>query len=111
MFTELYLQTTDPKLPFSALFTPKMLFNIIVSVIFHTIVYTLFFNLASYIFFSKPLSKTINMRLIVALVIIMFFGFYARFLHVKEVYKAYHYNLEKTRNHLNQLYIGWIFIS
>lgn len=111
MFTELYLQTTNPKLPFSALFTPKMLFNITVSVIFHTIVYTAFCNLVSYVFFGRTLSKIINMRLIVVLLIIMFFGFFARFLHVKEVYKAYHYNLEQTRNHLDLLYIGWIFIS
>jgi hypothetical protein len=41
----------------------------------------------------------------------MFTGFFARFLHVKEVYKSYGYDLEKTRNHLDKLYIGWIFIS
>jgi len=41
----------------------------------------------------------------------MFFGFFARFLHVKEIYRAYDSNLEKTRNHLDRLYIGWIFIS
>jgi hypothetical protein len=41
----------------------------------------------------------------------MFFGFFARFFHVKEVYRAYHKNMEKTRTHLDKLYIGWIFIS
>lgn len=111
MFTELYLQTTDPRLPFSALFRPSIFTKIIISVLFHTIVYTSFTNLVSYIFFGRFLSKTINIRLIIALLIIMFFGFFARFLHVKEIYKAYHYNLEKTRNHLDRLYIGWIFIS
>jgi hypothetical protein len=111
MFTKLYLQTTNPKLPFGALFRPNILFYIIISVIFHTIVYTGFFNLASYIFFGKLLSKTINIRLIVSLLIIMFLGFFGRFLHVKEIYKAYNYNIEKTRQHLDNLYISWIFIS
>ena len=111
MFTKLYLQTTNPKLPFITLFKPKLLFHIIISVIIHTIIYTVFCNLVSYIFFGKLLSKTINIRLIISLLIIMFFGFFARFLHVKEIYKAYNYNLEQTREHLDKLYISWIFIS
>jgi len=111
MFSKLYLQTTNPELPFGALFSPKILFNIIISVIFHTIVYTAFCNLVSYIFFGKLLSKTINIRLIISLLIIMFFGFFGRFLHVREIYKAYNYNIEKTRQHLDNLYISWLFIS
>ena len=111
MFTDLYLQTTNPNLPFSALFGRKILPSIIGSVIFHTIVYASFCNVVSYIFFGRCLSKTINIRLLVFLFAIMFIGFFARFAHVKEIYKAYHYNLEKTRQHLDRLYIGWIFIS
>jgi len=111
MFTELYLQTTNPKLPFSSLFSPHIFSNIISSVIFHTIIYAGFCNLISYIFYDKLLSKSINIRLVISLLLIMFFGFFARFLHVKEIYKAYNYNLEKTRNHLDNLYVGWVFIS
>ena len=111
MFTELYLQTTNTKLPFGSLFNPKLLFYIIISVIFHTIVYTAFCNLVSYIFFGNLLSRTVNIRLIISLLIIMFFGFFGRFLHVKEIHKAYNYNVEKTRQHLDNLYISWIFIS
>jgi hypothetical protein len=111
MFTELYLQTTNPKLPFSVLFSANIFFNIILSVIFHTVVYTGFCNLISYIFWGRILSKVINTRLVISLLLIMFFGFFARFLHVKEIYKAYGYNLEKTRTHLDKLYVGWVFIS
>jgi len=111
MFTDLYLQTTDPKMPFSKLFSPAIFKNILLSVVFHTIIYTAFFNLVSYIFFGKLLTIVVNIRLVTCLVLIMFFGFFARFVHVKEVYKSYNYNLEKTRDHLNKLYIGWIFIS
>lgn len=111
MFTDLYLQTTNPKLPFSALFAQSVFTGIILSVVFHTLVYTAFFNLASYIFTGKLLSTPINMRMISALTIIMFFGFFARFLHVKEIDRAYGGDIEKTRKHLDRLYIGWIFIS
>jgi len=111
MLTELYLQTTNPRLPFSSLFSMKTFTGIIVSVILHTIIYAFFFNLASFIFLGKLLSKSINIRLIISLLIIMFFGFFARFFHVKEIYKAYNYDMEKTRKHLDKLYIGWIFLS
>jgi len=111
MFTELYLQTTNPKLTFDECFTIKTLPHILISTIFHTMIYVSFSNLFSYIFFGTLLSKIINLRLFLILILIMFFGFFARFLHVKEVYRAYDSNLEKTRNHLDRLYIGWIFIS
>jgi len=111
MFTELYLQTTNPKLPFYELFGADIFFKIISSVILHTLIYTCFCNLVSYIFVGRLLSKNINIRLIISLLLIMFFGFFARFLHVKEIYKAYGYNLEKTKNHLDKLYITWVFIS
>ena len=107
MFTDIYLKTTDPNLPFTDVISRGMIF----SVIFHTVMYTVFVNVVSYIFLGKILSNAVNMRLVASLVFIMFFGFFARFLHVKEIYKAYGYNLEKTRNHTDKLYIDWIFIS
>jgi len=111
MFTDLYLKTTDPKLPFSALLGSSLFTKITASMIFHTIVYASFVNVVSYIFYGNLLSSTINIRLVIFLLLIMFFGFFARVLHVKDVYKAYDNDLEKTRNHLDRVYIGWIFIS
>lgn len=111
MFTETYLQTTDPKLPFSQLISAPILTNILVSVIFHTIVYSSFVNILSFIFTGKILSTSINYRLLLSLLVIMVFGFVARFLHVKEIYKAYNNDLDKTRKHLDKLFISWIFIS
>jgi hypothetical protein len=107
MFTDVYLSTTNPELPISNIISIEVIF----SVIFHTIVYAGFFNLASYIFLGKILSRLVNARLLISLSIIMFFGFFARFVHVKEIYKSYNYNLEKTRNHMDKLYISWVFIS
>ena len=111
MFTETYLQTTDPKLPFSQFISRPIITNILLSVIFHTIVYSSFVNLLSLIFTGKILSTSINYRLLLSLFVIMVFGFVARFLHVKDIYKAYNNDLDKTRAHLDKLFISWIFIS
>jgi len=111
MFTKLYLDTTNPKLSFYQLFGPNIFFVMILSVVLHTIIYALFVNMVSWIFFGKILSKQINKRLLFSLILIMFFGFIARFIHVKEIYKAYNGDMEKTRNHLDNLYVTWIFIS
>jgi hypothetical protein len=111
MFTKLFLDTTNPKLQFIELFKPTIFLSIIASVIFHTTIYTAFFNLVNFIFNHKLLSQKTNTALIVSLLIIMSFGFIARFYHVKDIYKAYDEDLQKTRSHLDKLYISWLFIS
>lgn len=111
MFTKLYLDTTNPKLQFSELFGSNIMIPLLAAVIFHTLFYTLFCNMVSYIFFGKGLTTIVNKRLIMFLLPIMFYGYYARFFHVKEIYKAYNGDMVKTRNHLDKLYISWIFIA
>jgi hypothetical protein len=111
MFTKLYLDTTNPKLQFSQLLQQPIFMSLIVSVMFHTILYILFFNMAHFIFFRKVLSNETNKLLLSFLIPIMFFGFFARFFHVKEIYSSYNGDMTKTRQHLDKLYISWIFIS
>ena len=111
MFSSLYLKTTNPHLQWRELIQPPLLFQIIGSALFHTVVYTLFANLVFYIFFNRILSNNVNLRLTVSLLIIMYFGFFARWMHVKDVFNSYNQNIEKTRNHLDKQYITWIFIS
>jgi hypothetical protein len=111
MFTKLYLETTNPKLTLSRLFEATIFGPMIVSIIIHTIVYTLFCNVVSWVFFGKFLSNAINIRLISCLIPIMFFGFIGRFVHVKDIYKGYNENMEKTREYTDKHYISWIFIS
>lgn len=111
MFTKLYLDTTNPKLGVHEMFKPSILIPIIGSVVFHTIIYAVFCNMTHYIFFRKILSNETNKLLLVFLILIMFFGFFARFYHVKDIYNAYNGDMVKTRNHLDRLYISWIFIS
>jgi uncharacterized membrane protein len=111
MLTNLYLDTTNPKLHFTDMFGIAIFAPLLVSVIIHTFAYTAFANIVSYIFYDKFLSSEINFRLVVFLLVIMFLGFFARFFHVKEIYAAYGGDMAKTRNHLDQLYVGWIFIS
>jgi hypothetical protein len=110
MFTKLYLSTTDPKISLSEMMLQNAI-PLIVSIIIHTILYMLFFNIFYYTFFGKLLSMKINNRLFIILILIMAFGYIGRFYHVKEVYQAYNKDMVKTRNHLDKLYITWIFIA
>lgn len=108
MFTALYLQSTDPlrQTPWKEV-VPKM----IVSVLFHAIVYGAFVNLASWIFVGKCLTSVVNMRLIISLLCILSVGYVARMYHVQEIYRAYNYDAVKTRQHLDQRFISWIFLA
>ena len=107
MFTTLYLQTTDPRVPLRE-WSPMPLFA---SVLFHTVVYAAFFNLASFIFFGHSLRRDVNIRLVVALLVIMTLGFLARFQHVQEIYRALNHDLHKTRKHCDHVFLTWFFMS
>jgi hypothetical protein len=111
MFTDIFLTTTNPTLSLSQLFLPNVVSKIVQSVIFHTIIYTVFFNLISYIFLGKVLSNKVNQRLIVCAILIMTFGYLARFYHVKEIYNAYNHDETKTREHINHRFISWLFMG
>jgi len=111
MFTKLYLETTNPKLTLSQLFSPKLLSMVVSSILFHTIIYLLFFNMICWIFLGKVLSNKINIRLACSLLLIMFFGFIGRLLHTKEIYEAYNEDMKKTRKYIDNHYISWVFIS
>jgi len=111
MFARLFLETTNPNLSWNRFFSVDIFSMIIISILFHTILYTLFFNVVCYIFYGKLLSNLINIRLIIALLLIMFFGYIGRFAHVKEVYNDFNHNLEKTNNYVQQHYNSWIFIG
>jgi type III secretory pathway component EscU len=110
MFTQLYLTTTDPNKSLSELLRENI-GSILASVIFHTVVYAAAFNLASFIFLGRVLSSAVNSRLILSLLFIMFFGYMARYYHVQEIYKTYGENKAKAKEHVDKLFIGWIFIG
>ena len=111
IFTDLYLKTTNPTLGFYECFTFDTITNLLFSIVFHTIIYTISFNLVNYIFIGRQLSNKINIRIMISLFFIMFIGFFARFYHTKEIYKTYQGDIEKTRGHINQHYNTWIFLS
>ena len=110
MFTKLYLSTTNPKNSLYEMISQNS-GPLLISIILHTILYMLFFNVFNYIFFDKLLSIKINNRLFIILILIMAFGYIARFYHVKDIYQAYNKDMVKTRTHLDNLYITWIFIA
>ena len=107
MFTDLYLETTNPDLTLSEFFSARLLVKMGASVLFHTILYLVFFNIASYVLFGDTLSNDVNIRMYLFLVLVMAGGFLARFYHVKEIYRYE----EKGKKHVDQAYITWFFLS
>lgn len=107
MFTNLYLETTNPDLTLSEFFSPRLLGKMAASVLFHTILYLASFNVASYVLFGDTLSNDVNVRMCIFLVLVMTGGFLARFYHVKEIYRYE----EKWKKHVDQAYITWFFLS
>lgn len=107
MFTNIYLHTTNPNTPFIEIINKNTLLSILV----HTLLYTLFFNLAHYTFTGRLLSFEINIRILATLLIIMSLGYIGRYLHVQEIYKAYHKDMQKTREHCDKRFITWFFLG
>ena len=104
MFTDLYVETTNPTLTLSEFLSDRLLTKMAASVLFHTIIYVLSLNMASYVFGYK-LSSDINIRLSIFLVLVMSLGFVARFYRVKELY---HYG---GKEYVDKAYITWYFLS
>jgi hypothetical protein len=111
MFTETYLQTTDPHKRLSDFFQASLFFMIIFSVIFHTIIYVGFFNLVSYVFQGRVLSSFVNTRLITVAAMIMSLGYIGRYYYVKDIFHAYKKDVKLTRKHCDKFFISWVFLA
>ena len=104
MFTDLYVETTNPKLTLSEFLSARLLNKMATSVLFHTILYVVALNMVSYVF-GGTLSLDVNIRLSIFLVLVMSVGFVARFYRVKELY---HYG---GKEYVDKAYITWYFLS
>jgi hypothetical protein len=111
MFTELYLKTTNPTTQWIELFQPYWFSLWIFSVFYHILLYTGFANLVSFVFLGRLLSLAVNQRLVLSLFVIMMIGYFGRIQYVKDIYKGYEYDREKTRQHTDQFFISWIFLG
>ena len=111
MFTEVFLITTDPNVSYSKLFQLHVISQIVLSILFHTLIYIGFANTISYIFLGRVLSNTTNRRLLISLILIMTGGYVARMYHVQDIYTAYNKDVVKAREHINKLFISWVFIG
>lgn len=109
MFTKLFLETTNPKTSWIAFM--KLIPIICLSILVNITIYTIFLNLASYVFVNKFFSKNINMRFVGVLIIIMILGYIGRFLHAKEAYKMFQYKESKTAEYMNTHYNSWVFLG
>jgi hypothetical protein len=75
------------------------------------ILYTGFANLVSYVFWGRLLSAAVQTRFVVSLFVILLFGYFGRMLYVEDLYRGYHYNKEKTREHADKFFISWVFLG
>ena len=98
------LQTTNPKLSWEEFFSIKIMSFIIISILLDTIIYILFFNMINFIFFEKILHITINVRLIIFLIILMFIRYIGRLIHNKKVHQDFNFNDIKSYEYINQYY-------
>ena len=110
MFTKLYLHTTNPEYSFIEVLKNHSL-CLVLSILFHTIVYAIFINLGFYIFYGRFLKTSIQMRLIGVLAIIMSLGYISRYFHIQDIYNAYDKDILKTREHVDKFFISWVFIG
>ena len=104
MFTDLYVETTNPKLTLSEFLSVRLLNKMAASVLFHTILYVVALNMVSYVF-GDTLSLDVNIRLSIFLVLVMAIGFVARVYRVKELY---HYG---GKEYVDKAYMTWYFLS
>jgi hypothetical protein len=111
MFTELYLKTTNPNFQLGDFTKPDIVFPITLSVVVHAVIYLIFINLGYFIFTTRFLSNSMNVRAFIIFIIIMISGYIGRVLHVKDIYKAYGHKHEKAFKHVNQHYNSWIFLG
>jgi|688.fasta_scaffold1854998_1 hypothetical protein len=109
MFTQLYLDTTNPEVSYTTFFQWDILHRIFISTLVHVFMYILAIQLFAYAV-SYSISPSMVRRCVVVLMVVMLGGFMARFWHAKEIYATYN-DLYQTRQHMNQQYISWIFMS
>jgi len=111
MFTEVFIQTTNPNFKITDFLQPNIAFKTFISIITHAIIYTFTFNLGYYCIKNKFFNYDVNKRFLFVLILFMIFGYIGRVLHIKDVYKGFNYNLDKTSSYVNQHYNSWIFIG
>lgn len=105
MFTELFLDTTQPdRDPLLHLRDPR----VYVSAAFHTMLYLCLTLLVSFVFGLKGFDTK---KFVVVVGSIMIWGYVARQAHVNQVYRAYGEDTEGARDHVRKHYIQWYFLG
>ena len=113
MFSKLFFETTAPESEYSRLLS----FDVLFSILFHSVLYILFLYLVGYIFNIK-FSKATYKKLFIAIVLIMVVGYPARLMRVKcvrDTLMGYGFD-EKTARHIavsmmNNGYFTWFFMG
>lgn len=113
MFSKLYFDSTAPETPYSRLAS----FDVLFSVLLHVIVYTMALFLFGFIFNIK-FSTSTYMKFVIALFVLMTFGYPARLARVKSLTDTlvdYGFD-QKSARHIavsimNNGYFTWYFLA
>lgn len=108
MFTDVYKKTTSPNVTVEkALRSPQVW----ASVSFHTLMYYIFVYIIYWAFVGKGLPVGVSQRVLIVLGLTMIFGYIARVMFIKQIYKSYGYDTLAAREHIDKHFIHWIFIG
>ena len=101
MFTKVYKETTDPNVSYKRLLST----DVFLSIIFHTIAYTLILCIIVYVFRIKLKPET-YVRFISVLVIVMAIGYPLRLARVKSLVKN-----DFSPDIIHNGYFRWYYLS
>jgi len=101
-----YLLGTNPSTSFSDL----VCVDVIVSILYHTIIYTIVTVLFYYFWFHKCIVPAIPI-LFFFFLLIMTLGYPARLARAKSLLAASHNNLHRTQSIMDNAYATWYFIG
>lgn len=107
MNSNLYKLSTDPDTEYLTLIKNP---EVYMSILIHTILYTLSLIVITHIVFKISLDTLLIIRLIIFFVVVMFFGYIGRLARSKNLMKTFK-NKKIVKNMIDKAYIQWYFLS
>ena len=107
MNSNLYKLSTDPDTSYLTLLKNP---EVYISIVIHTILYTLSLIVITHIVFKISLDTLLIIRLIIFFVVVMFSGYIGRLARSKNLMKTYK-NKKTVKNMIDNAYMQWYFLS
>lgn len=102
-----YRDTIDPFLPYRRLLTDGRVYA---SILIHSLLYTVSIYVVGNLLFQAKIPLFIFVRILAALVIIMWIGYPLRLWRAKNIFK-YYKDIRKTNEMMDSAYFCWYFLG